>query len=48
MEGSCGIPCLHAPEVHSRSYSYSGLGKLVVDVDGTFEEGPMRIMDSRE
>ena len=23
-------------------------GELVVDVDGTFEEGPMRIMDSRE
>ena len=23
-------------------------GELVVDVDGTFEEGPMRIMDSQE
>ena len=23
-------------------------GELVIDVDGTFEEGPMRIMDSRE
>ena len=23
-------------------------GKLVVDADGTFEEGPVRIMDSRE
>ena len=23
-------------------------GELVVDVNGTFEEGPMRIMDSRE
>ena len=23
-------------------------GELVVDVDGTFEEGPVRIMDSRE
>ena len=23
-------------------------GELVVDADGTFEEGPMRIMDSRE
>ena len=23
-------------------------GKLVIDVDGTFKEGPMRIMDSRE
>ena len=23
-------------------------GELVVDADGTFEEGPMRIMDSRD
>ena len=23
-------------------------GKLVVDADGTFEEGPVRIMDSRD
>ena len=23
-------------------------GELVIDADGTFEEGPMRIMDSRE
>ena len=23
-------------------------GELVVDADGTFEEGPVRIMDSRE
>ena len=23
-------------------------GELVVDVDGTFEEGPMRILDSRD
>ena len=23
-------------------------GELVVDVDGTFEKGPVRIMDSRE
>ena len=23
-------------------------GELVIDVDGTFEEGPVRIMDSRE
>ena len=23
-------------------------GELVVDVDGTFEEGPVRIMDSRD
>ena len=25
IECSCGIPCLHAPEVHSRSNSCSGL-----------------------
>ena len=24
------------------------LGKLIVDADGTFEEGPVRIMDSRD
>ena len=24
---SCGIPCLHAPEVHSRSNSCGGLGQ---------------------
>ena len=23
-------------------------GKLIIDADGTFEEGPVRIMDSRE
>ena len=23
-------------------------GELIVDVDGTFEEGPVRIMDSRD
>ena len=27
IEGSCGIPCLHAPEVHLRSDSRSGLGR---------------------
>ena len=24
---SCGIPCLYAPEIHSRSDSYGGLGR---------------------
>ena len=24
---SCGVPCLHAPEVYSRSDSCSGLGR---------------------
>ena len=47
FECSYGIPCLHALEVHSRSDSCSGLGELVVDAYGTFEEGPVRIMDSR-
>ena len=35
-------------KVHSRSDSCGGLGELVVDVDETFEEGPVCIMDSRE
>ena len=43
-----GISCLHAPEVHSRSSSCSGLGRVEVDTDGTFEEGPVCIMDSRD
>ena len=47
IECSCGVPCLHALEVHSRSDSCSGLGELV-DVDGTCEEGQMCIMDSRD
>ena len=41
-----GIPCYHAPEVHSRSDSCSGLGRAFVDADGTFEEGLVCIMDS--
>ena len=45
---SCGIPCLHAPKVHSKSNSCSGLGKLIIDADGTFEEGIVRIMDSQD
>ena len=46
IESSCGIPSLHALKVHPRSDSCSGLDELVVDGDGTFEEGPVRIMDS--
>ena len=42
------IPCLHSPEIHSRSGSCSGLGKLVFFTYGTFEDGPVRIMDSRD
>ena len=28
IECSCGIPCLHALEVHSRSDSCSGFGRV--------------------
>ena len=45
---SCSIPCLHAPKVHSRSDLCGGLGELVVDANGTFKEGPVHIMGSRE
>ena len=45
---SCGIPCLHAPEVHPRSDLCGGLGDLVVYADGTFEERSVCIMDSRD
>ena len=48
IESSCSIQCLHAPEVHSGSDSCSGLGRVVVDADGTFEEVPVRIIDSRD
>ena len=34
--------------MHSRSDSCSGLDELVVDANGTFEEGSVRIMDSRD
>ena len=43
-----GISRLHAPEVYSRSSSCGGLGKIEVDTDGTFEEGPVCIVDSRD
>ena len=41
-------PRLHAPEIYSKSSSCSGLGKITVDTDGTFEEGLVRILDSRD
>ena len=43
-----GISRLHAPEVYSRSSSYGGLGQNEVDTDGTFEDGPVCILDSRD
>ena len=43
-----GISRLHAPEVYSKSISYGGLGTVEVDTDGTFEEGPVCILDSRD
>ena len=43
-----GFSRLHAPEVHSRSSSCSGLRRDWVDTDGTFEEGPVCIMNSRD
>ena len=43
-----GFSRLHAPEVYSRSSSRGGLGgQIEVDTDGTFEEGPVCILDSR-
>ncbi|CAK9162494.1 unnamed protein product [Ilex paraguariensis] len=45
---SHGAPCLYALEVYSRSTHVVDWGKLIVDADGTFEEGLTRIMDSRE
>ena len=43
-----GISRLHAPEVYSRSSSCGGLGQIEVDTDGTFEEGLVCILDSRD
>ena len=43
-----GISRLHDPEVHSRSSSVVDWGEIEVDTDGTFEEGSVYIMDSRD
>ena len=43
-----GVSRLHAPEVHSNSSLCSGWEEIEVDTDGTFEEGPVCIMDSRD
>ena len=42
-----GISRLHAPEVHSRSNSCSGLGDIEVDTNETFEEGLVCVVDSQ-
>ena len=41
-----GVSLLHAPEIYSRSSSCGGLGAVEVDTDGTFDEGPVCIVDS--
>ena len=33
---------------HIRLMWWIGAGELVVDADGTFKEGPMRILDSQD
>ena len=43
-----GISRLHTPEVYSKSSHVVDWGKIEVDTDGTFEEGPVCIMDSRD
>ena len=48
IECTYSILCLHAQEVHPGSDHVVDWEELVVNVDGTFEEGPMRIMDSRD
>ena len=44
IECSCGIPFFHAPDPNH----VVDWGELVIDADGTFEEGPVRIMDSQD
>ena len=43
-----GISRLHAPEVYSRSAHVVDWGQIEVDTNGTFEEGPVCILDSRD
>ena len=48
---SCGIPCLHVSMLQEYTPDPTHVvdwGKLVVDADRTFEEGPVHIMDSRD
>ena len=48
---SCGILCLHVSMLRKYTPDPTYVvdwGELVVDANETFEEGPMRIMDSRD
>ena len=43
-----GVSRLHAPEIYSKSSSCSGLERLRLTLIGTFEEGPVFIVASRD
>ena len=43
-----GVSHLNAQEIYSKSNHVVDWGKIEVDTDGTFEEGPVRIVDSRD
>ena len=43
-----GVSRLHAPEVHSDPAHVVDWGQIEVDTDGTFEEGPVCIVDSHD
>ena len=43
-----GVSCLHAPDKHTPDLAHvMDWGQIEVDTDGTFEEGPVYIVDSR-
>ena len=48
IECSCGIHVFMLRKYTPDPTNTVDWGEPVVDVDGTFEEGPVRIMDSRE
>ena len=48
IECSCGIPCLHLRKYTPYPTHVVDWGVLVFYADGTFEEGLVCIMDSRE
>ena len=43
-----GIPCLHAPKYTLDPTHLVDWGELIIDVDETFEKGPVHILDSRD
>ena len=43
-----GVSRLHAPEVYARPTHVMDWGQIEVDTDGTFEEGSVCILDSRD